>query len=219
MKQRNTQFAVIGLGRFGTSMTSELIRMGYDVLVIDNSEATINDIADTATHAVQANAMDEEALKSLGIGNFDVVVVSIGENIQANILATITLKEMGVKRVVAKAQNELHGKVLHKLGAEVIFPERDMAVKLARSLASQNILDQIDISPDYGIVEMVAPDGFVDKSLEQLAVRKKAGVNILAVRRGEEIIVSPPGSFQIQRGDVVVALGKNQRLLGLSEIN
>lgn len=219
MKQRNTQFAVIGLGRFGTSMTKELIRMGHDVLVIDNSETTINDIADTATHAVQADAMDEEALKSLGIGNFDVAVVSIGEKIQANILAAIILKEMGVKRVVAKAQNELHGKVLHKLGAEVIFPERDMAVKLARSLASQNILDQIDISPDYGIMELVAPDSFVDKSLEQLAVRKKAGVNILAVRRGEEIIVSPPASFQIQRGDVVVALGKNRHLLGLSENN
>ncbi|MCG8401843.1 MAG: TrkA family potassium uptake protein [Firmicutes bacterium] len=200
-------------------MTKELIRMGHDVLVIDNSETTINDIADTATHAVQADAMDEEALKSLGIGNFDVAVVSIGEKIQANILAAIILKEMGVKRVVAKAQNELHGKVLHKLGAEVIFPERDMAVKLARSLASQNILDQIDISPDYGIMELVAPDSFVDKSLEQLAVRKKAGVNILAVRRGEEIIVSPPASFQIQRGDVVVALGKNRHLLGLSENN
>lgn len=219
MKHKDMQFAVIGLGRFGTSMTRELSRMGYSVLAIDNNEEIIDDISQIATHAVQADAMDEDSLKSLGIRNFDVVVVSIGENMQSSILATIILKEMGVKRVVAKAQNGLHGKVLHKLGAEVIYPEREMAVKLARSLVSKNILDQIDLSPDYGIMELVAPGSFINKSLEQLDIRKKVGVNIMAVRRGEEIIVSPRASYEIGNGDVLVALGKNEHLRRLSEID
>ncbi|HBX22034.1 MAG TPA: TrkA family potassium uptake protein [Desulfotomaculum sp.] len=219
MKHKNLQFAVIGLGRFGTSMTIELSRMGYDVLAIDNNEDIIHGIADIATHAVEADAMDEEALKSLGVRNFDVVIVSIGENIQANILATIILKEMGVKRVVAKAQNSLHGKVLEKLGAEVIFPERDMAVKVARSLVSENILDQIELSPEYGIMELMTPKSFVNQNLAEVDLRKKTGATILAIKHGEEIIVAPRATQAISAGDILVALGKYEHLHRLSEID
>ncbi|MCL6479164.1 MAG: TrkA family potassium uptake protein [Peptococcaceae bacterium] len=213
------QFAVIGLGRFGKSLVRELTRMGHEVLAIDNDPDKINEITDEVVHAVQADAMDEQSLRSLGIRNFDVAIVSIGHNIQSNILATIILKEMGVKRVIAKAQNSLQGKVLEKLGIDlVIYPERDMAVKLARSLVSRNILDQIDLSPDYSIMEMVAPLAFEGKSLAALRVREKMGVTILAIRRGEEIIVSPHSGQLINSGDILVALGKNKDLNKICEM-
>lgn len=207
------QFAVIGLGRFGKSLVRELTRIGHEVLAIDADPHKVNEITDEVIHAAQADAMDEQAMRSIGIRNFDVVVVSIGHNIQSSILATILLKEMGVKKVIAKAQNSLHGKVLEKLGIDlVIYPERDMAVKLARSLSSKNILDQIDLSPDYSITEMVAPFAFEGKSLASLRVREKMGVTILAIRRGEEIIVSPDAGQVINAGDILVALGKNKYL-------
>ncbi|MFZ5643263.1 MAG: potassium channel family protein [Bacillota bacterium] len=207
------QFAVIGLGRFGKSMVKELTRIGHEVLAIDNDSNRINEIADEVVHAVQADAMDEQAMRSIGIRNIEVVVVSIGHNMQSSILTAILLKEIGVKKVIAKAQNSLHGKVLEKLGIDlVIYPERDMAVKLARSLSSKNILDHIDLSPDYSIMEMVAPAIFGGKSLASLGVRNKMGVTILAIRRGEEIIVSPNAGQVINAGDILVALGKNKNL-------
>ena len=207
------QFAVIGLGRFGKSLVRELTRIGHEVLAIDADPHKVNEITDEVIHAAQADAMDEQAMRSIGIRNFDVVVVSIGHNIQSSILATILLKEMGVKKVIAKAQNSLHGKVLEKLGIDlVIYPERDMAIKLARSLSSKNILDHIDLSPDYSIMEMVAPIAFVGKNLASLGVRNKMGITILAIRRGEEIIVSPNSVQVINAGDILVALGKNKNL-------
>jgi trk system potassium uptake protein TrkA len=207
------QVAVIGLGRFGRSMVKELTRIGHDVMAIDIDPQRINEVTDEVVHAVQADAMDEQVLRSIGIRNFDIVIVSIGHNIQSNILTTIILKEMGVERVIAKAQNSLHGKVLEKLGIDqVIYPERDMAIKLALALSFKNILDHIDLSPEYSIMEMVAPIAFVGKTLASLGVRNKWGVTILAIRRGEEIIVSPNAAQVINAGDILVALGKSKNL-------
>ncbi|WP_034630715.1 potassium channel family protein [Desulfotruncus alcoholivorax] len=215
---KDKQFAVIGLGRFGMSLISELSRMGYDVLAIDHDENIVNVAIEIAAHAVQMDATDEQALKSIGIRNFDVVVVSIGEHIQASIMTTLILNELGVKKVVAKAQNAMHGKVLEKIGARVIYPERDMAVKLARSMVSNNILDQIELSPDYSIMEMMAPNSFAGKSLVDIGVRKKLGVTVLAIRRGGDIIVAPNAAQIINSGDILVALGKNERLQRLIEL-
>lgn len=214
---KNKQFAVIGIGRFGESLVRELGRLGYDVLAIDVSEERVNEAIDIATHAVQADAMDEDTLKALGIRNFDVVIVAIGDNIQSNILTTIILKELGVKKVVAKAQNALHGKVLEKIGADyVIYPERDMAIKLARSLVSHNFLEQINLSSTYSIIELFAPKEFISKSLSDIGLRKKMRVTILAIRRGEDIIVAPGPEEKIYRGDILVVLGQNDNL---EEIN
>jgi len=216
---KKKQFAVIGIGRFGESLIRELCRMGYDVLAIDVDEERVNDAVDIATHAVQADAMDEETLKSLGIRNFDVVIVAIGDNIQSNILTTIILKELGVKKVVAKAQNALHGKVLEKIGADiVIFPERDMAIKVARSLVSHNFLEQINLSSTYGIIELFTPKAFINQKLSDLALRKKMHVSIMAIRRGEEIIVAPGPDQTIFYGDVLVILGSNDDLEQISTL-
>ncbi|NLW90135.1 MAG: TrkA family potassium uptake protein [Syntrophomonadaceae bacterium] len=217
MKSR--QFAVIGIGRFGSSLVRELTRMGNEVLAIDIDADRVNDAIEYCTHAVEADTMDESTLKALGIRNFDVVVVAIGDNIQANILTTIMLKELGVKKVIAKAQTTLHGKVLEKIGADlVIYPERDMAIKLARSLVSVNFLEQIDLSPDFGIIELFAPRAFLNHSLADLALRKKMRVTILAIKRGNEIIVAPAPDEVLKNGDVLVALGGNEALELLTNI-
>lgn len=210
---QNKQFAVIGLGRFGESLIRELTSNGYEVLAIDVDNERVNESAEAATHAVQADAMDEQALRQLGIRNYDVVIVAIGHNIQANILTTITLKEIGVKQVVAKAQNKLHGKVLEKIGADlVIYPERDMAIKLARTLISQNIIEQIKLSSDYSIIELVSPKIYAGKSLRALKLREKQGITILAIKRGNNIVVSPGPDQIISAGDILVALGKDDNL-------
>jgi trk system potassium uptake protein TrkA len=213
------QIAVIGLGRFGISLIEELTILGYDVLAIDIDSEKVNCVVNSCTHAVQADAMDEQALKSLGIRNFDCVVVAIGENIQANILTTITLKELGVKKVVAKAKNNLHGKVLEKIGAGVIFPERDMGKRLAHMLVSQNIMDHIELSPHYSIMEFRAPAAYHGKSLDQLGVRKLMGITILAIKRGEQIIVAPRAGQVIDKEDVLVAVGKNTDLKKLYDMD
>ncbi|MCX5779493.1 MAG: TrkA family potassium uptake protein [Firmicutes bacterium] len=218
MKEK--QFAVIGIGRFGESLCKELTRMGHEVLAIDMNEDRVNDAIDFATHAVQADSMDTQVLKTLGIRNFDAVIVAIGENIQSNILTTIVLKELGCKKVISKAKNTMHGKVLEKIGTDiVIYPERDMALKLARSLISQNFLEQIQLSPEYSIIELFTPAAFIDKNLIDAGLRKKLRVNILAIRRGDEIIVAPGPEAKMQRGDVLVALGHNEDLETLSDMD
>ncbi|HEX3011187.1 MAG TPA: TrkA family potassium uptake protein [Syntrophomonadaceae bacterium] len=216
---KNKQFAVIGLGRFGDSLIRELISHGYEVLAIDVDNERVNESAEVATQAVQADAMDEQALKQLGIRNFDVVVVAIGHNIQANILTTIILKEMGVKKVIAKAENKLHGKVLEKIGADlVIYPERDMAVKLARTLISKNILEEIKLSSDYSIIELIAPKVYADKSIKDLKLRQKTGITILAIKQGNDILVSPGPEQVISRGDIMVVLGRDEDLAKINQL-
>ncbi|GAB6157295.1 TrkA family potassium uptake protein [Desulfotomaculum varum] len=207
------QFAVIGLGRFGSSVARSLAKMGYEVLALDNSEERVNDIIEDVTHGIQIDALDEHALKAVGIRNFDVVVVAIGQDVQASILVTVILKEMGIKYVVAKAQNDLHGKVLQRVGADkVVFPERDMGVKLAHALVSKNVMEQISLSADYSLVEMLAPNQFVNKTLAQSEARNRYGVSILAIRRGDQMIISPGANQVIQEGDVLVVIGKTEKL-------
>ncbi len=212
------QFAVIGLGRFGKSLALTLSKIGYDVLAVDTNEDKVNEIMDSVTHAVQMDAMDEQALKALGIRNFDVVIVAIGQDIQSNILVTVMLKEMGIKKVVAKAVTELHGKVLERVGADkVVYPERDMGNRVAHALVSKNILDQINISPDYSIVELIAPEEFVRKTLADSAIRMKHGVTVLAIRRGNNVIISPGAKQVVEEGDLLVVVGRNERLRDLEE--
>ncbi|AGL03398.1 potassium channel family protein [Desulfoscipio gibsoniae] len=207
------QFAVIGLGRFGSSVAKTLSKMGYDVLGIDIDEEMVNSMAEDLTYTVKADTLDEQTLKSLGIRNFDVVVVAIGREIQASILVTVMLKEMGVKKVVAKAQTEIHGKVLERVGADkVVFPERDMGERIAKALVSKNILDQIVLSPEYSLVEMAVPPGFINKTLEKSGARQKYGISILAIRRGSDVIISPNASNIMLEGDILVVIGRNDKL-------
>ena len=207
------QFAVIGCGRFGSSVARTLYGLGYDVMAIDRSEEVIQGVADFVTHAVQADATDESSIKSLGIRNFDVAVITIGSDIQSSILITLIVKELGVKYVVAKAQNELHAKVLYKIGADrVVFPERDMGVRVAHNLISSNILDYIELAPDYSIVEISALREWEGKNLNDINMRARYGINVMAIKHGTEINISPTAADLIRKDDVLVVIGHNDDL-------
>lgn len=205
---KTKQFIVIGLGRFGQSVAKTLFDMGYDVLAVDDDETIVQEIADSVTHAVAMDATDEYALRTLGIRNFDIAVVSIGTNIQSSIMVTLNLKEAGVKKVVAKATNDMHAKLLAKIGADrVILPEMDMGIRVAHNLVSANILDFIELSPDYSIVEVAAPSQWLNQDIKTLDVRAKYGINIMAIKSDDEINISPRATDQIKEGDVLVIIG------------
>lgn len=207
------QFAVIGLGKFGTSVARTLTKMGHEVLAIDIDPDKVQHLADDVTHAVQADATDEEALRALGIRNVDVAVVTVGQDIRSSILTCMILKEIGVAYVVAKATDELHGKLLEKLGVDrVVYPERDMGVRLANSLGSSNILEYIELSPDYGVAEIVATEEFANKTLRELNLRAHYGANVVAIRSGNEVKVSPGADDRVHEGDVLVILGSVESL-------
>ena len=210
---KKQQFAVIGMGRFGSSVARTLYGMGYEVLAIDADEQRIQAVIDEVTHGVQADTTDEDALKSIGIRNFDVVVVAIGQDIQASILTTLILKELGVKMLVVKAQNLHHGKVLSKIGADkVIYPERDMGVRVAHRLISPNILDMIELSDEYSIIEITAPPQMIGRNLRQLDIRARYGCTVMAIKNKDGMNVAPRAEDQITDGDILVIVGKNEDL-------
>ena len=212
------QVAVIGLGRFGSSVARTLASSGCEVLAVDVDEARVKAIADEVTDAVRADALDEEALRGLGLRNFEVVVVAIGHEVEASILTTVLLKEMGVLKIVAKAQDDLHGRVLQRVGADiVVFPERDMGVRLAHTLISRNVIDEIQLSTDYSILEMEAPPRFFDRNLKDLELRQRFGLTVLAIRRADRIIVSPDATQVVEEGDILVTLGQPEKLESLNE--
>lgn len=212
------QFIVIGCGRFGTSVAKTLTRLGHDVMVVDNDPEIVRELSEYVTHAVQMDAMDEAAYKSIGIRNFDVAVVTIGSNIQASIMATLITKDLGVPIVIAKAQNEMHGKVLSKIGADkVIYPERDMGVRVAYNLVTPNILDVIEFSADYSIIETVALHEWEDKTLKELKLSHDYGLTVIAIKRDVDIIISPYAEEMIKKDDVVVVLGHNSNLKKIKE--
>jgi trk system potassium uptake protein TrkA len=212
------QFAVIGLGRFGSSVARALYDAGHDVLAIDNSMERVENISPYVTHAMQADATDEDALKAMGIRNFDVVIVSIGSDIQASILVTVLCKEAGVNYVVAKANDELHAKVLYKIGADkVVSPERDMGIRVAHNLISANTLDYIEVSPDCNLVEISPLAEWDGKSLRDINMRAKYGINIVAVKRHERLDVSPDAEYVVQKGDILVAIGSTNDIRRIEE--
>jgi len=218
------QFSVIGLGRFGSSVAKTLNEKGCQVLAIDINGDKVQDASSYVAQAVQVDATDEKALRAVGIENIDCAIVSIGTNLAASVLITLILKELGIAEIVTKAINPIHGKILRRIGAtRVVFPERDMGSRVANSLISPKILEQIELSPDYSIMETVAPKKFVNKSLEKLDVRAKYGVNVIAIRKKEPTItekgetevkermnITPEAGYVIEEGDVLVIIGENK---------
>lgn len=223
------QFAVIGLGRFGYHVARTLVEKGMEVLAIDNNQETVQSVADFVTVAVECDATDEKALRSAGIKNVDTAVVSIGENIEASILIVMTLIDMGVPEVIAKAVTPIHGKILRNIGvSRVVFPERDMAVRVAASLVTPSTLEELELSPHYSIVEFPAPDAVVGKTLKDSRLRTDYGVNVVALRKKvpfiredgeadftEEWSVPPPPDAVIGDGDVIVVAGAKNRIAAL----
>ena len=206
-------YIVIGLGRFGTEVAVRLCQLGCEVLAVDRESEPVQQISNDVTHAVVADARDVSVLRALGGAEFDCGIVAIGGNLAESVLATMSLKELGIPMVVCKAHDDVHAQVLRKLGADrVMIPEKENAQRLAKSLSSENVLDYIELSDDYGIIDVPAPKSWLDKSLRELNVRAQLGVNILAVKREGKINVSPSADFTIEAGDAMVILGDNQAL-------
>lgn len=210
---KRKQYVVIGLGRFGTSVAKTLYALDNDVLGVDTDEEKVQNISENITHAVQVDATDENSLRSLGIRNLDVAVIAIGADVQASIMATLIVKDMGVKHILAKANSELHAKVLYKIGADkVVLPERDMGVRVAHSLVSSKILDYIELSDDYNIAEIVSPTEWYGKTLADLNLRSTYSLNVMAIKRGEKIEISPDPDYIISENDIIIAIGDAKSL-------
>jgi len=212
-------YIVIGLGRFGTEAAKRLCELGCEVLAIDNNSELVQQISNDVTQAVVADARDKEVLKSLGAAEFECAIVAIGNSLGDSVLATMNLKELGIPYVVCKAHDETYRQVLLKLGANrVVIPEQEQANRLARNLSSPNVLDYIELSDEYGIIEVPAPNPWVGKSLKDLNVRARLGVNIIAVKQGKSINVSPGAAYEILPGDVMVILGDTDALNAVQKL-
>ena len=206
-------FAVIGLGRFGKAVALRLYQLGNEVLAIDEDETLVREVADHVTYAVAGDAQNVEVLRNLGVANYDAVVVAVGSDLAVSIFVAMNLKELGCRNVICKAADDRYKAALEKVGADrVIIPELTMGTKLAESLSSGNVLDYISLSDDYSIAEVGVPGAWIGKSIVQLLVRTKYGIALLAVRRGSEMIISPGADFVFETGDVVLALGENEKL-------
>ncbi|MGG5178278.1 potassium channel family protein [Bacillus sp. MM09(2025)] len=202
------EFAVIGLGRFGGSICKALSEEGLEVLAMDLNEDRVNEYAQIASHAVIGDSTDEAVLKNLGMRNFDHVIVAIGENIQASILTTIILKELGVKLVTAKAHNDYHEKLLNKIGADrVVHPERDMGKRIAHKIITNNVIEYLELSDEYGLIEVEANGHLENQSLYDLDIRARYQINIVAIKRGKEVIISPLAHEQIHKNDILIVIG------------
>ncbi len=217
------QFVVIGLGRFGSSIARALSEKNFEVLAIDDNEDRVKEMEGVVSQAVVMDATDEKGLKELGVAHFDTAIVSMGETVEDSIMITLSLKEMGLKNVIVKAKSDLHSKILKKVGADrIIFPEREMAEKLAANLASPKIFDIIELSEIHGIIEMVVPKKMVNKTLSELNLRDKYKVSVIAMKRKvpytksdgstdfkEDVIIGPGGDDEVISGDLLILLGKN----------
>ena len=212
-KSKDKQYLVIGCGRFGSSVAKKMCQLGNEVMVIDKDEDSINNIAELVTHTAIVDLTEERDLKSIGLGNFDVVIVAISSDIRASIMATVMAKEMGVPKVVCKAKDELQAKVLYKIGADkVVFPERDMGIRLAYNLASENILDQINLDPEYSIMEIVTPQNWVGKTIIELNLRAKYDITVLAVKTQSGLKVMPSPNYKMQEKNILIIIGNTDKI-------
>ena len=206
-------YIVIGLGLFGAGTARQLCSLGCEVLAMDVRSELVHQVANDVTHAVVGDGQDKEVLRALGAGNFDCAIIAIGDNLAASVLTTMNLKELGIPYVVCKAHDETHRRVLEKLGVDrVVIPECEFGGKLARSLSAHNVLDYIELSEEYGILEVPAPRTWIGKTILELNVRAKLGVNIIAVKNDQTTNVSPSANYKITAGDVMVVLGDNKAL-------
>jgi trk system potassium uptake protein TrkA len=192
------------------------VNNGHEVLAVDKNEQLVQDMASIATHALQADCTDENVLRELGASNFTHAIVAIGDDLQASILTTLLLKELKVPKVTAKAKNEMHGNVLSKIGADhVIYPERDMGIRLGNQLSSDNLIDYIELSSDYNLAEIAAPPAMDGLSLKDLNIRARYGCTIMAIKTGDRINISPKAEDAIHAGDVLLIIGSNDDIRDL----
>jgi trk system potassium uptake protein TrkA len=207
------QVAVLGLGRFGAAVARELTRLGHDVLALDASEKIIQEVADEVTHAARVDVTDEDALRDLGLESFETAIVAISSNLEVSILATVLLKRLGVRRIIAKAGNDLHGSILSQVGAtRVVFPERETGMRVAHSFAAPGVRDYLDVAPGYGVARVPVAAPFAGKTLGELNLSATCGVTVVAYRRGDTVTVNPHTSEMLRPGDELIVVGLDEDL-------
>ncbi|HSI98959.1 MAG TPA: TrkA family potassium uptake protein [Patescibacteria group bacterium] len=207
------QVMVIGLGRFGSAVARELERLGHQVLAIDRGEQQVNDIASDVTHALQLDAADEDALRSAGAGDFQTAIVAISTDAEPSIFATMVLKRLGVRTVIAKAGSQLHGEILSRVGADrVVLPERETGLRLAHSFNVPNVIDYLDVAPNFGIEKIRPPASFIGKSLGDLDLKTRLGLTPIALRRGQQVFVNPARDERVAEGDELILIGRDDKL-------
>lgn len=217
-KQREKQYAVFGLGRFGTSVALTLNELGYQVMGVDTDEDNVQRLAHELTHVVMADSSDERTLRSLGAQNFDVAVVAIGD-LEANMLTTLLLKEIGVPVVVVKAINQVHGKMLKKIGADkIVYSERDMGQRVAHNLISNSIVDYIELSDTISLMSITVPPSLAGKNLIESNLRSRYNVNIVAIKHGSETLVNPDPKMVLNLGDEMIIIGEHSNIKALEEV-
>ncbi|WP_010168837.1 potassium channel family protein [Candidatus Epulonipiscium viviparus] len=215
---KRKQFVVCGLGKFGTSLATALANSGYEVLAIDRDEDRVQELSNIATHTIQADTTDMEAVRALGIKEFDVGVVAIGNDIQSSVMTTLILKELGIKYVMAKATNAIHEKVLKKIGADrVIQPELDMGRRVATTLISGSIIEHIQLSADYSIAEVPVLVEWVGNSIIDVNLRSKYGINVIAIQGKGRLDISPRPDYIFNKDDVLVVVGANEKIKALNK--
>ena len=207
------QVMVIGLGRFGSAVARELERLGHEVLAIDRSETAVNDIAPDVTHALQLDAADEDALRAAGAADFNTAIVAISSDTEPSIFATMVLKRLGVRTVIAKAGTQLHAEILSRVGADrIVLPERETGVRLAHSFNVPNVIDYLDVAPNFGIEKIRPPRAFVGKTLGQLDLKGRLGLTPVALRRDRQVFVNPAREERIGEGDELILIGRDDKL-------
>ncbi len=207
------QFAVLGLGAFGASVAVTLQRLGCDVAAVDQNMERVNDIADKVTYAMQADIGNPELLYSLGSRNFDGLVVAVSESMESSIMATLVAKEIGIPYILCKARDERHAEVLRKIGADaIVFPEEEMGKRIAKNLLSANLADWIALSPDYSVVESLVPKEWIGKTLKELEIRKIHDINVIGIKEGENINITPDPNMPLKQGMILMMLGANDKL-------
>jgi trk system potassium uptake protein TrkA len=207
------RYAVIGLGKFGATVARSLHARGHEVVAIDRDRARVQEVRDSSTHAVEADCTDQDTLRALGIRDADAVVVSLGERMDSSVLVTLYLRELGVREIVVKAVSEDHEKILHLIGAtEIVHPERDTARRVARGLGVRSIVEYLPLAADSSLVELHVPPAFVGKSLEELDIRRRYQVLVVAIKRGEGLVIATGGDERLQAGDVLVLVGRDKDL-------
>lgn len=215
------RFAVLGLGKFGFYLARRLFENGHEVIAVDTDKEVVQNITDYSTQAIIADATSKDVLISLGIEEVDTAVVSLGTRMDHSILVTLHLKEIGLKEVVVKAITEDHRKILERIGAtQVIFPERDMAEKLALNLSSRNILDYLELSPGFSIMELAPPNNFLGKTIKNLQLRNVYGVQVIAIKEliPERINLVPAPDTVIKESDILIVMGKDDALKKIEEV-
>ncbi|SES76949.1 potassium channel family protein [[Clostridium] polysaccharolyticum] len=212
------EFVVFGLGRFGKSVAATLAESGCNVLVVDSNQEKIQELADIVTYAVKGDVADVEMLESLGLSNFDGAIVAIGENLEASVMVTILAKEMGIPYVMAKAQNELHAKVLKKVGVDqVVFPEKETGIRVAHNLVMGNFFNAIELSSNFSILELDVPEEWDGHSLKELNIRAKHSLNVIGIKKASEMNINPAPDEKLSKEDVLIVIGDNDSLNRIKE--